>query len=375
MHKPPLSRQSWIEIDLGALKFNVKQLKGRLKNRTKLMAVIKADGYGHGAVAVANAALTSGAQWLGVATVPEAAELRSAGIVAPIMLLSQAPATAIENIIELGITPLLSDPEFAYRLAGAAQLTGKTVGYHLKIDTGMNRLGVDPAEAVSILRELAKLPHLRLEGVATHFATADVAKDRDAAAQLRLFEQTLGAIRDAGIDPGIVHAANSAATILIPDAHFDMVRCGLAIYGLHPGDDTRALITLKPVMSVYTQAELVHEIEAGAGVSYGMDWRADVACAVVTLPIGYADRVPRIASGALELLHDGRRFDQVGRITMDQLMVKAMRGERIEAGSTFVIIGTDGEQTISMDEIAQKAETITHEIACGLGRRLERIYI
>jgi len=375
MHAAPHYRQSWAEIDLGALAFNIRQLKSRTKPNTLFMAVVKADGYGHGAIAVARAAIVAGAHWLGVATVLEAIELRSAGIEHPILLLSQPPRAALEDIIDLNVTPLISDPDFVYELAGAAQLAGKKVGYHLKINTGMNRLGLRFAEAVQVVRELDELPHVHLEGVCTHFATAEIEGDWDASNQLHQFEEVIAAIRAEGIDPGIVHAANSAATILIPDSHFDMVRCGIAMYGLHPGEATKAVITLKPVMGVYAQAMLVHNIAMGEGVSYGLTWRAEIPCAIVTLPLGYADGVPRITSGALELLHNGRRFEQVGRICMDMLMVRAMQNDRIEVGSTFVLIGEDKGASISMDEVAQKADTINYEIACDLGRRLERIYV
>ena len=371
----PRYRQAWVEVDLSALAFNVRQLKNRTNPGTLFMAVIKADGYGHGAVPVAHAALSAGADWLGVATVMEAIELRSVGIDCPILLLSQPPQSALEDVIDLDITPMAASPDFVYELAGVAQLMGKRAGYHLKINTGMNRLGVRPQEAARIIGELHDLPHVRLQGVCTHFATADVEGDWEAGKQLALFEEALSSIRKAGFDPGLVHAANSAATILLPDAHFDMVRCGIAMYGLHPSEDTRAHITLKPVMSAYAQAMLVHNISLGEGVGYGYAWRAEIPCAIVTLPLGYADGVPRITSGALEFLHNGRRFEQVGRICMDQLMLRAMQNDHIARGDTFVMIGEDMGASISMDEIAQKADTITHEIACNLGSRLERVYI
>ena len=375
MDKPPRNRQSWAEIDLGALAFNIAQLKSRLRRPTRFMAVVKADAYGHGAVAVARAAAAEGVDWFGVATVPEAIELRAAGIEQPILLLSQPPVSALERLIELDLTPAAADPEFIYQLAGAAQLQGKKVDYHLKVNTGMNRLGVRPEDVGALMDELAGLPHVRMTGVFTQLATAEVAGSPDAQAALRRFENAVAAIRAAGCDPGIVHAANSAGTILREEAHFDMVRCGIALYGLHPGEATRAYITLKPVMSVYSQAEQVHPISAGEGVSYGLTWHADIGCAIVTLPIGYADGVPRNASGKLEFLHDGRRFEQVGWVTMDQTMVRAMKNDPIKAGDTFVMIGEDGGASIPMDEVAQKAGTISYDIACGLGRRLERVYL
>jgi alanine racemase len=373
--KAPQYRQAWAEIDLSALAFNVRQLRSRTRPDTIFMAVVKADGYGHGAVAVARAALSAGADQLGVATVMEAVELRSAGIQHPILLFGQPPRTALEQIIDLDITPVATSPDFVYEYAGVAQLMGKRAGYHLKINTGMNRLGVRPGEATRIVRELHGLPHVQLEGICTHFATADIDGDWDAGNQMQLFEETIATIRNDGLDPGITHAANSAATILLPDSHFDMVRCGIAMYGLHPSEDTKAHITLKPVMSVYAQAMFVHNIALGEGVGYGFTWQAELPCAIVTLPIGYADGVSRLTSGTLEFLHNGRRFEQVGRICMDQVMVRALQNDRIAQGDTFVMIGGDGGAVISMDEVARKAKTINYEIACGLGHRLERVYV
>jgi alanine racemase len=375
MHRHPQFRDSWAEIDLGAIAFNVKQLKKRLDAGTLFMAVVKADGYGHGAVPVARAALAAGADWCGVATVAEAIELRAAGIEAPILLMTQPPKSALDAIIDLEITSVAASPEFVYELAGAAQLVGKVADYHLKINTGMNRLGIRPGQAAALLRELRALVHVNLNGVCTHFASSEVEGDGSVANQLKQFNDTLDTIRASGIDPGIVHAANSGATILVPESHFDMVRCGIAMYGLHPGDDTKAYVTLKPAMSVYSNAILTSNVALGEGVGYGLTWRAEIPCAVITLPIGYADGVPRTASGKLEFLHDGRRFDQIGRVCMDLLLVRGLQNDRIATGETFVMIGEDGGDAISLDEVAAKADTISYEIACGLGRRLDRIYI
>jgi len=378
-HRPPKYRASWAEIELGALTFNLHQLKSRILPGTLVMAVVKADGYGHGAVSCARAALAAGADWLGVATAEEAIELRAASLTAPILVFTQPPSTALADLIELDITTTATSADYLYELAGVAQLMGKRASFHLKINTGMNRLGVRPAEAVSIVRETQSLPHVALDGIYTHFATADIEGDYDAQRQLAAFKETLAALYAEGLEYGIAHAANSAATILMPDAHLDMVRLGIALYGLHPSDDTRAHLTLKPVMSVYAQATLVHALGIGEGVSYGLTWRAEVPCAIVTLPLGYADGVPRVTSGKLDLLHEGVRFEQVGRICMDQLMVRALQHDDLKAGDTFVLVGTSsgasGNDTISIDEIATKAGTINYEIACGLGRRLDRVYV
>jgi len=368
------SRWAWAEIDLGAIAHNVSSLKGRTKPGTRFMAVVKANGYGHGAVEVARTALGAGADRLGVATVDEAVELRAAGITAPIQILSEPPESTVPAVLDHALIPTVYTREFAGALGRAAAQRGDDALYHLKIDTGMNRIGVSTEDAPRFAAMLAEFPGLRLEGTFTHFATADVPGDWDVTRQLQRFRQVLDEMRTERVDPGIVHAANSPATILVPESHFDMVRCGIALYGLHPAPSTYDQIDLKPAMAIKARATLVKRIGMGEGVSYGLTWQAGSHAVIATLPLGYADGVHRVLSNKMPVAIQGQRVAQVGRVCMDQLMVEVPRGVEAVRGSEFVLVGESGSQRITLDELAELAGTINYELACSLGMRLERVY-
>jgi alanine racemase len=371
-----MSCQRWarVAIDLDAIAHNVRTLKARTRPGTLFMAVVKADGYGHGAVEVARASLKAGADRLGVATVEEAVQLREAGIAVPIQLLSEPPAAAVDLLVEQDLIPTVTRREFAHALARAAAAAGREARFHLKIDTGMNRIGVQTDDAPEIASELAALPGLQIEGVFTHFATADIVGDWDFEAQLSRFTDVVARMRDEGVSPPIVHACNSPGTILHPEAHFDMVRCGIAIYGLHPAPSTYDRIDLRPAMSVSAQVTLVKRVGIGEGVSYGLTWRSAAPTTIATLPLGYADGVHRILSNRMEVLIGGVRCAQVGRICMDQLMVEIPRTASVAEGDEAVLVGTQGEQRILMDEVAEAAGTINYETACAFGMRMPRDY-
>ncbi len=368
------NRWAWAEIDLTAIAHNVRTLKGLTREGTLFMAVVKADGYGHGAVEVARAALSAGADRLGVATIDEAVELREAGIPVPLHVLSEPPISAVGTILEHRITPTLYTKEFAGALGRAAALRGVDAPYHLKVDTGMNRVGVPYADAALFAAMLAEFPGLQLEGTFTHFATADVPGDWDAARQLKRFMGVLEAMRTEKIDPGIVHAANSPATILMPESHLSMVRCGIAIYGLHPASSTYSAVELRPAMSVRARATLVKRIGMGEGVSYGLTWHAGASALIATLPLGYADGVHRVLSNSMSVLVSGVRAPQVGRVCMDQLMVEVPRHVEAQRGTVFTLVGEDSGERIVLDELAEAAGTINYELACSLGMRLPRLY-
>lgn len=368
-------RNAWVEIDHGAVSDNVASLRGLLKPGTSLMAVVKAGGYGHGAEGCARAAVAAGADRLGVATVDEALELREAGITEPLHLLAEAPVEAAGEIVENGLVPTVFTREFATALSAAAMRAATEVPFHLKVDTGMNRIGVRPEEAREFLLSLAGLTGLKLEGVFTHFATADVPGDWEFGTQVGHFDAALRSLRDNGIDPGIVHAANSPATILHPEAHYDMVRCGIAIYGLHPADASRDRVTLRPAMSVKARVAYVHRVPMGEGVSYGLTWRAASPTDVATLPLGYADGIHRVLSGEMRVLIGGVPCRQIGRVCMDQLMVEVPRGHEVRAGDEAVIVGSQGGEAIPLDELADLAGTINYELACAFAMRLERVFL
>jgi alanine racemase len=369
------SRWAWAEVDLGAVMRNVRTMKARIAPGALFMAVVKADGYGHGAVRVARAALLAGADRLGVATVDEALDLRDARIDAPVLLLSEPPIASVSALVERAITPTVQSRGFAEALGRAAAAHGVVAPFHLKVDTGMNRAGVPHQDASDFLESLAGLPALALEGVFTHFACADVPGDWEQAQQMQRFSDSVAEMRARGIRPGIVHAANSAATILRPETHLDMVRCGIVVYGLHPAASTHGLVELEPAMSVKARVTRVARVPMGAGVSYGMTWHASSPTAIVTLPLGYADGVRRGLSNRMRVLIGGRECSQVGRICMDQLMVEAPRTGTISPGDEAVVVGRQGALAISMEEQAATLETIDYEVACGYGARLTRVYV
>ncbi|HEY3318601.1 MAG TPA: alanine racemase [Coriobacteriia bacterium] len=367
-------RLAWVEVDLDAVARNVRTLKGLTAAGTLFMAVVKADAYGHGAVRVARAAMGAGADRLGVATVDEAVELREAGLASPVHILSEPPASAAALIVEHDLVPALYSLEFARALSQAATAAGAIARYHLKVDSGMSRIGVRAEEATGLAHELKALPGIRMEGVFTHFATADTPGDWEFDRQLERFRTTLLKLKSERIETGIVSAANSAATILRPEAHFGMVRCGIAVYGLHPAASTYGRIDLVPAMSVKARLTRVQHVAMGEGVSYGFTWHASGPAVVATLPLGYADGVPRLASNRMEVLIGGARCRQVGRVCMDQLMAEVPRGTTPRAGDEAVVVGTQGSERITMDELAEHAETINYELACAFSRRLDRCY-
>jgi alanine racemase len=289
-------------------------------------------------------------------------------------------------LIAANVDVTVSSLRFLNAAARAALNAGAAARFHLKIDTGMHRIGVAPAEAARVVLEAANLPGVELGGVFTHFATADVEGDWDAASQLRRFESALAAIRNAGITIPLVHAANSAATVLIPEARYDMVRVGISLYGLYASEDVPRHLKLDPVMSVKARTTLVKTITTGEGVSYGLTYHAPKPVRIATLPLGYADGMPRRLSNRIDTLleKDGRRLPQVGRVCMDQLMVEIPDDESVAVGDTFVVIGTATvaatdlrpahSEEITIEDYARAADSIEHEITIGFGRRLEKVY-
>jgi alanine racemase len=338
------------------------------------MAVVKADGYGHGAAEVARAALDAGADRLGVATIEECVALREAGVTAPLQILSEPPADAVPLLLEHDIVPTVASREFATALSRAATLAEREVPYHFKIDTGMNRIGVRAEDAADVASWLIGLPGISMEAAFTHFATADVPGDWDFERQMERFGAALEAMRTEGVRPPFVHAANSAATILHPESHFAMVRCGIALYGLDPSPATRGMADLKPAMRVKARVSFVKRIGLGDGVSYGLTWHAAAPTMIATLPLGYADGVHRVLSNAMDVLIGGRRCKQVGRVCMDQLMVEIPPGLEVRPGDEAVLVGEQGEEHIGMDALAEAAGTINYEMACGFALRMERRY-
>lgn len=364
-------RNAWVEIDLDALAHNVRALRSATPPPARFMAVVKADGYGHGAVEVSRRVLQAGAQRLGVATVAEAIELREAGIEAPLQVLSEPPAEAAALLVRHDIVSTVATREFADALSKTAMRAERPAVCHLKVDSGMNRIGFRAEEAGDAAVWLRDLPGLVFEGIFTHFATADTPGDWEFGRQLERFERAVEDVSAEWVRPPLVHAANSAATILHPETHLDMVRCGIAMYGLHPSPATYGAIDLRPAMSVKARVSQVKRVGIGEGVSYGFTWHAAGPTTIATLPLGYADGVHRVLSNQMPVLIGGRRCRQVGRICMDQLMVEVPDGA-VRQGDLAVIVGSQGGDAIGMDELSGLAGTINYELACGFAMRMDR---
>ena len=381
----PQTRWAWVEVDLEAIRHNVRVFRGLIKPPTRLMAVVKADGYGHGAVAVANAAKAAGADAFAVATVDEGVRLREAGIAEPILILAQPPITSIPLLVQHEIMPSVYDLEFLARLGQAAINAGVEARYHLAVDTGMSRIGVLASEVVEFMRVAERLGGIHLDGVFTHFATADLTSGWDFTLQSKRFRDAVAALRAAKVNPGCVHCANTPATVLHPEVHYDMIRLGVSMYGLHAAPTTEGRIDIRPAMSVKARVTRAIRPGVGEGVGYGMTYRvARPSTQIATLPLGYADGLHRCLSNKMEVLYGGQRWRQVGNICMDQCMVEVeseialVRGRSvkpIEEGDEVVIVGAQGDERITLDELAERAGTINYELACDFGMRLPKVYL
>jgi alanine racemase len=367
-------QRAWVEIDLGALAHNVTQLRGLLEPTTDLLAVVKADAYGHGAIGVAQTALQAGATWLGVATVTEGIELRRAGINAPILLLGAVHTPPeIQAIAQWQIQPTLCTPKQALLFSETLADGGRSVSVHLKLDTGMARLGAPWTEAVEFVQWVQHLPHLKIASVYSHFATADELDQTMLWEQKRRFDQAIAALQHQGITPPRLHLANSAATLVDPSLHYDMVRTGLAIYGLYPAPHFQDKVNLRPVLQVKARISQVRTIEAGMGVSYGHRFVAQMPTQVATVAIGYADGVPRLLSNQMAVLIRGQKVPQIGTVTMDQLMVDVSSLGSVEPGEVVTLLGRSGSLVIPVEDWSTAIGTIPWEILCGFKHRLPRL--
>lgn len=364
-------RPTWAEVDLSAIDGNIRRIAARLRTGVRVCAVVKADGYGHGAVAVAKVALEAGADMLAVAIVNEAVELREAGFGCPILVLGPAEACDAARMVAYGLDATVYDLSAARALSDAATASS-LARVHLKVDTGMRRVGCEPGEAAPLAAAIAALPSVRLIGVFSHFATADAEDLGFAKEQLGRFRTALAAIEAAGVDPGIRHMANSAAAIRMPEAGFDMVRLGIAMYGQKPSADRAWEVDLVPAMSLRTRVSMVKDVAAGESVSYGRRFRTGRPSRIATLPLGYADGWPRALSGRASVLVRGARAPLVGSICMDQCMVDVTDIPGVSRGDEVLLFGG---ADLSADEIAAALGTINYEVTCMVGRRVPRVYL
>ena len=365
----------WAEVDLGAVRHNVAELRALIGAETLLCAVVKADAYGHGARAVAPAALEAGADWVAVATVEEGIDLRDAGVGAPILVMGPVMAASAEAGVAAGLRLAVHDRAGVGLIGAAAARVGRTAQVHLKLDSGMTRLGAPSEEFTELARLIEAQADLELEAAWTHFAeaeTRDSPRTREQLARLLTEVQTLAA---AGIRPPIVHACNSAGAFFHPAARLSMVRCGIAIYGYNPAGLGPAPIALRPALAWKARLVAIHDIEAGRRVGYGGTYVASRRTRVGTVSSGYADGYSRRLSGLGTVLLRGRRTPVIGRISMDFITIDVTGIEEAEVGDEVVLLGSQGSETISADDLAAAADTISYEVLCGIGARVERVTV
>lgn len=367
------TRPAWADVDLDAVVANTRAVAA-LVAPAEVCAVVKANGYGHGADDVARAALAGGASRLGVALAEEGVALRKAGIEAPIILLSQPSAAAMADVVKYRLTPTVYSERAVVAVAAAATRADVTVPVHVKVDTGMHRVGADPDFGVSLAAQIAATDHLELEGFYTHLAVSeDLGRTGVTDAALDRFDAAVEKLTAQGVSPQILHAANSGGAIGHPRSRYDMVRVGIAMYGYPPGPDLAGRLDLTPAMSLHARVTHVQRLSAGEGVSYGLRYTTPRETIVATIPLGYADGVSRALSAAhATVLIDGKRCPIAGTITMDQLMIDCGPESTVELGDDVVLLGSQGDETITAEEWADRLGTISYEVLCGIGPRVPR---
>ncbi len=381
-----LCQRAWVEIDLAALAHNVRQIEGILSAQTALMAVVKADAYGHGAVTVAQTVLENGASWLGVATIPEGIELRQAGIEAPILILGATHTPEqIRAIAYWKLQPTICTPQQALAFSETLSSSSLKLPVHIKLDTGMSRLGTAWQQSAEFVQLVSRLPNLQIASIYSHLATADSPDPTTMKQQQQRFEEALAQIKSLGIASPIKHLANSAATLADRTLHYDMVRAGLAIYGLYPAEHLhfascgtdlgKTQIELRPVMQVKARVTQVKTIAPGTGVSYSHQFVADREMRLAVVGIGYADGVPRNLSNKMKVALRGQPIRQVGTITMDQLMLDVSEFPDLQVGEVVTLLGKDGDIQILADDWAATLGTISWEILCSFKHRLPRVAV
>ncbi len=366
-------RPTWVEIDLRAIGRNVRSMAELVGPGVELMAVLKADGYGHGAVKVAHTALHNGATWLGVACLGEALALRQAGIDAPILILGFTPPWQARDAVLHDIATTVFSTEVAAALSRAAADLHRTARVHVKVDTGMGRLGLLPHEVLPFVHSLKVLPSLECEGIFTHMAAADAPDLSYTYMQLARFEEVLSALRGEHLLPRYIHAANSAATLRVPQSRYNMVRIGIALYGLNPSPDAPLPREFKPALSFKCQIAQVKELPEGSYISYGCTFRTSRPSRIAVIPVGYADGFRRTPAHWGEVLVRGRRAPIVGRVCMDQTMIDVTDIPNVRSGDEVVLIGAQGDDSITVDEVARRLGTINYEVVSEILARVPRM--
>lgn len=376
-----MTNRAWAEVSLDSLAHNVRQIKSTLSDNTQMMAVVKADAYGHGVVEVSRMLVHCGASVLGVACMDEARQLRSEGILVPIMNLGYLANEDCADVVELDVCPTVFNFSVAKAISNAAMRADKRVKVHVKIDTGMNRLGYVYGEereqrerTKDAILDLACIPNIEIEGIFSHLACADERDGRSTLKQFELFMDLVQELERSGLCIPKKHICNSAAMLRYPQMHLDMVRPGLILYGLYPSIYTKTNVALRPVMQFKTTIFNIKDVPAGEAVSYGGVYKTKGSVRVATIPIGYADGYYRLLSGKAEVLVGGKRMPIIGNICMDQCMIDITNGNNISIGDEVVLFGRDTDEFIPVEEVAKWIGTINYECLCIIGKRVPRVY-
>ncbi len=371
-----MNTRTWAEINMNALEENVSNIRKITDKNAMIMAVVKADAYGHGAINVAKCLLAHGADRLAVSELDEAIELRRAGIDAEILILGASFDEECDQLVKYDITPAVFTKSFAEKLSEAAKKQGKTAKLHIKLDTGMSRIGflagVDDEKTTDEIIEISKLPNIFVEGIFSHFATSDE-KDRSYTdLQFERFMKVCDMLKNKGLDIPVRHIANSAAIMMYPETHLEMVRAGIILYGFYPSEDVdKTKLPLRRVLTLKSRITHIKEIE-NRGVSYGRTYIADKKTKVATVPVGYADGYTRMLNNNAKIIANGKAVKVIGRICMDQCMIDVTNVHNISTGDEVIIFGED---IVTADDLAQSLGTINYEIVCMLSRRIPRVYL
>ncbi len=366
---------TWAEVDLDRFDRNIAAIQAAIGPACSILLVVKADAYGHGAVEIARAALDAGVSMLGVATLHEGIELRSAGLDSPIVILSPSLRSEIDEIIEHRLTPCVSSLEFAELLSRRSVARETTSRIHVEVDTGMGRTGVSDGDALEFLQRVSAMPHLTLEGVFTHFPDADSGNTFFAEEQLGRFQAILDAMARQKIEVPIRHAANSAGILSLPQSRLDMVRPGILAYGFYPSTRVPRVIPVEGVMSFKSRVVQLRSVPSGRFISYGRTYQTKRTTRVGVLPVGYGHGLPWLLSNRGEVLIRGRRAPMIGRVTMDLTMVDVTEIPDVALGDEAVLWGEQGSAAITLEEVAERAETLPYEILCSMGKRVVRVFM
>lgn len=374
MPESPHGRPTICFIDHEALRWNLRQIRERVGSQVKILAMVKANGYGHGAAAIAQTLAGAGTDAFGVATLEEGIELRRAGIRAPVLVLAGAYDDQLDEFLKHSLTPVVHDLARSTRLEQAVKQRDTTLNVQLKIDTGMGRLGFVAAECDAWIGEIKKLTALKIAGVFSHFSHADSVEGDYTRHQLEIFNRVVERLRGEQIAPALVHFANSAATITLPAAYFDMVRPGIMLYGVYPAPAMASQISLKPVLTWQTKILQLKKVSSGTSISYGQTFITKRESLIATLPIGYADGYPRLLSNRGEVLVGGQRAKVAGRVCMDLTMIDVTDIRNVKQGDEVVLLGRQSDAEVSADQIAAWANTISYEILTSISARVPRIH-